>query len=261
MAGPGRKQQQPLSSSSSSLALAHPTRARRASRRPARARAPGAPARRRRGCQTATRPPAVLERRRGGREGERPRGQAAGAAFPSQALTPCLVSTTQQQSRPPTRLVGDLQDVRLLDVLQHRRLGRRLVVPEDGPPVDVNHDGRLAALYGIQQAHGDGSARERWAKAAVQAGRRSVGSMSALLQASQRRALASRAAATAARIASAVGPPARPSVPAVSGESRTHAHASGSVAAVGKPACERARACCGQPASALAHPSPGHQRP
>lgn len=45
-----------------------------------------------------------------------------------------------------THLVCDLEDVRLLDVLQYRCLGRGLVIPKHRAPVDVDDDGAVGAL-------------------------------------------------------------------------------------------------------------------
>ena len=52
----------------------------------------------------------------------------------------------REYSTPATHLIRHFQNVGLLDVLQHRCLGRRLVIPEHGAPVHVNHHRGAAAL-------------------------------------------------------------------------------------------------------------------
>ena len=105
-----------------------------------------------------------------------------------------------------TRLIGDLQNVCLLDVLQHSGLGSRLVVPEHGAPVDVDDDAAAAALQrtGGMELHVPAIYPARWiAKTAVGWSQRAEESTSF-------------AAVTAVRMASAVEPAARPRVPVTS---------------------------------------------
>lgn len=93
------------------LQTAHLTRARRASRPPAPARAPGGPGHRRRGCQTATPPPvdysAGSRSQRGvGRhwqvEGTRPSDVPAGRPAPAQATAGPHLGCSSTPAHPPS---------------------------------------------------------------------------------------------------------------------------------------------------------------